>query len=629
MRRVFHVSSALLVLLFTDAGISAQVDRAAITLAVDATEAPRKILHAREIIRVQPGPLTLLYPKWIPGEHSPTGPVVDLAGLKITAGNATLPWRRDLENMFAINCVVPPGVTTLDVTFDFLLPPEAAGFSSGASSSAQLLVLSWNQVVLYPSQPAPDSVTVSASVKLPDGWKHASALTPKEVSGNVVSFQDASLTMLVDSPLLTGAHLQKVDLTPASKVPHFLNIASDSDAALAITPKQQAGYKQLVLEADALFGAHHYDHYDFLYTLSDAVAHFGLEHHQSSDDRVGERTFLDENLWKINAGLLPHEFVHSWNAKYRRPGGLATGDFSTPMKDDLLWVYEGLTEYLGNVLTARSGLRTPEEYRENLAMLAARLDNRPGREWRSLQDTNDAAQLLYFSRGDWNALRRDVDFYDEGDLIWLEADVTIRQLTGGRRSLDDFCKAFHGGSSTGPALVPYTFDDVVAALNQIAPNDWKGFFTTRLTALIPRAPLQGIEKSGWKLSYGDTPTSMETALKETIHTTNYRYSLGITIGDDGSIGDVLPGSPAAKAGIGPGMKLAAVDGRKYSNDVLRDAVRRAKTNTAALELLVINGEFYKTHRVDYHGGERYPYLERDASKPDLLTSIISPLVKPQ
>jgi predicted metalloprotease with PDZ domain len=627
MRRVFPIFLVLTALAATLATLHAQANRSAITLAVDATEAPRKILHAREIIRVSPGPLTLLYPKWIPGEHSPTGPVVDLAGLKITAGNTTVPWRRDLDNMFAIHCVVPPGVTTLDLSFDFLLPPEAAGFSSGASSSAQLLVLSWNQVVLYPSEPAPDNVTVSASVKLPEGWQHATALTPKEVSGNVVSFQDSSLTMLVDSPLLTGAHLQKVDLTPASKVPHFLNIASDSDAALAITPKQVAGYKQLVLEADALFGAHHYDHYDFLYTLSDAVAHFGLEHHQSSDDRVSERTFLDDNLWKINAGLLPHEFVHSWNAKYRRPSGLATGDFSTPMKDDLLWVYEGLTEYLGNVLTARSGLRTPEEYRENLALLAARLDNRPGREWRSLQDTNDAAQLLYFARGDWNSLRRDVDFYDEGDLIWLEADVTIRQLTGGRRSLDDFCKAFHGGASGGPALVPYTFDDVVAALNAVAPNDWKGFFTTRLTALSPRAPIQGIEKSGWKLSYRDTPTSMDTALTAASRLSNFRYSLGIVVGEDGAITDVVPGSPAAKASIGPGMKIAAVDGRKYSSDILREALKRTKANTAAIELLVINGEFYKSHRIDYHGGERYPYLERDPSKPDLLSAIISSIAK--
>jgi len=619
----------VILLLIGSSGILAQTNRSAITLAVDATEAPRKILHAREIITVRSGPLTLLYPKWIPGEHSPTGPVVDLAGLRIMAGNSPLAWRRDLENMFAIHCVVPPGVTSLDVSFDFLLPPDTAGFSSGASSSAQLLVLSWNQVVLYPSEPAPDAVTVSASVKLPQGWTHASALSTKEVSGNVVTFQDASLTTLVDSPVQATSHMRRVDLTPASKVPHFLNIAADSEAALAITPKQVDAYKQLVLEANALFGAHHYTRYDFLYTLSDSVAHFGLEHHQSSDDRVNERTLLDDNLWKLNAHLLPHEFVHSWNAKYRRPAGLATGDFSTPMKDDLLWVYEGLTDYLGNVLAARSGLRTPEEFRENLAMHSARLDNRPGREWRSLQDTNDAAQLLYASRPDWNALRRDVDFYDEGDLIWLDADVMIRQLTGGKRSLDDFCRAFHGGTSGGPTVVPYTFDDVVAALNGVAPADWKAFFTTRLTSLSPRAPLQGIEKSGWKLSYRDTPTSMETALEAASRAADFSHSLGIVVAEDSTVKDVVPGSPVARAGIGPGMKMVAVDGRKYSSEFLRDTLKRGKTSSAPLELLAANGEFYKTYRVDYRGGERHPYLERDGSKPDLLTTIIASIANPR
>ncbi len=394
-----------------------------------------------------------------------------------------------------------------------------------------------------------------------------------------------------------------------------------------MSPAQTAAYRQLVLETTALFGAHHFGHYDFLYTLSDQVAHFGLEHHQSSDDRVSERTFLDDSLRRRAAGLLPHEFVHSWNGKYRRPADLATGDFSTPMKDDLLWVYEGLTEYLGNVLTARSGLRAPEEYRENLALVVAGLENRPGRGWRPLQDTNDEAQLLYNARSDWDALRRGVDFYDEGDLIWLEADVTIRQLTNGRKSLDDFCKTFHGGASGSPSVKPYTFEDVAGTLNEIAPYDWKGFFTMRLQALGPHAPMEAIEKSGWRLVYRDTPSGMHAAVEASRKTTDLQYSLGILLQEDGIMQDVIPGMPAAKAGVGAGMKIIAVNGRKYSSDIIRDALRLGKATTGPLELLVANGEFYKTYAVEYHGGERYPYLERDSSKPDVLSSIISPIAK--
>ena len=592
-----------------------------ITLTVNALEAPRKILHARESISVQPGSLTLLYPKWIPGEHGPTGPVIDVAGLKLTAGDNAISWRRDLEDMYAIHCEVPSGVNRLDLSFDFILPPQAEGFSSGASSTAQLLVLSWNQVVLYPNIPKPDDITVTPSVTLPEGWKYGTALTTKEQTGNTIHFAPVSLTMLVDSPVLTGAHFRRIDLTPPNGVPHFLDMVSDNEAALDVSSEQIAAYRQLVVEANALFGAHHYDHYNFLFTLSDQVAHFGLEHHQSSDDRLSERTLIDDNLRRRGSGLLPHEFVHSWNGKHRRPAGLATGDFSAPMKGDLLWVYEGLTQYLGKILASRSGLRTPEEYRDDLALLAAWLDNRPGREWRPLQDVNDQAQLLYYARSDWDAWRRAVDFYDEGDLIWLEADVTIHQLTKGKKSLDDFCRKFHGGENSRPFVKPYTFDDVVTTMNEVAPHDWNSFFKTRLQSLNPRAPLSGIERGGWRLVFKDTPNSMQKASEE--NNSDLRYSLGIFLRGDGTMADVLPGSPAAKAGLAPGMKVIAVNGRKYSKDIIRDALKLGKNSSAPLELLAANGEFFESHTLDYHGGERYPHLERDSSNPDLLSSIIS------
>ena len=625
MARSCLPSLAVLLLLVAPRAAPAQSMPPVVTLAVDATDAPRKLLHAHETIAVKAGPLTLLYPQWIPGEHGPTGPVTDVVGLHITAGGAPLAWRRDLQNMYALHCDVPAGVSALEVDFDFALPPVAEGFSSGASSTARLLVLSWNQVVLYPDSPRPDELTVAASLKLPEGWRLATALPTADSSPVSTRFEPVSLTTLVDSPVAAGAHLRSVDLTPPEGPRCTLNLIADSEAALALDAVQESAFRRLAAEAEALFGSHHFAHYDFLFTLSDGVAHFGLEHHESSDDRLAERTLIDDDLRLRSAGLLPHEMVHSWNGKYRRPAGLATGDFSTPMQDDLLWVYEGLTEYLGNVLTARSGLRTPAEYRDNLAMVAASLDQRPGREWRPLQDTNDEAQLLYSARSDWGSLRRDVDFYDEGDLIWLEADVKIRGLTGGARSLDDFCKDFHGGRSGQPAVVPYTFDDVVAALDRVAPFDWRGFFTTRLTSLSARAPLGGLEGAGWKLVYSDSPSPLQLATDRSRKQLDLRYSLGLMLTEDGTVQDVLLGSPADDAGLGPGMKLVAVNTLKFSDERLDDALKAAMNGREPIELLVTNGDVFKTHAVDWHGGPRYPHLERDPSRPDLLTTIVTPL----
>ena len=598
-----------------------------ISLYVNAKDVSKRLLHSREIIQVKPGPLTLVYPQWIPGEHGPTGPVVDMAGLIISANGKTIHWRRDLIDMYAIHCQIPENSDQLEVSFDFILPPERGGFSEGTSSTAKLLMVSWNQVVLYPDAPKPINMIITPTLVLPNGWKYYTALTKKELSGDSIKFTPVSLNMLIDSPVLTGEYTRQIDITPPSGIPHFIDIVSDDRAALEINTKNINEYKKLVQEADTLFGAYHYNHYDFLCTLSDHTAHFGLEHHQSSDNRMPEKSFINDNLFKREAGLLPHEFVHSWNGKYRRPSGLATGDFSTPMKDDMLWVYEGLTQYLGKVLTARSGLYTPEEYLEDLANLAAKLDNRPGRTWRPLQDTNDEAQLLYYSRSDYNSWRRSVDFYDEGDLIWLETDIIIRQSTKGKKSLDDFCKIFHGGVSNGPQLKPYTFDDIINTMNEIAQYDWRNFFLTKLQSLSPHAPLGGIEKSGWKLVFKDAPNDMEKISENVYHYTNLDYSLGFTISDKGNLNDVIPGSPAAKAGLAPDMEIIAVDGRKYSNHVIHEAIKDAMNNSSPIKFIVANGEFYSFVNVDYHGGERYPYLERDTTKPDLLSSVITPLTK--
>ncbi len=377
---------------------------------VSAMDASRDLVSARETIPVAPGPLTLRFAEWIPGEHGPTGPVIDMAGLKISADTSTIAWRRDPVDMYAIHLEVPAGVSSIEASFYFILSPEKGGFSAGASATPQLAMVSWNELILYPSGESPDSIMVAPRLRLPAGWKFATALEVEKEDDGGIRFKNVSLSMLIDSPVLAGAHVRRVDITPPSGVPHFIDLVSDGEAALDMDARQIEGYRRLVVEANALFGAHHYHHYDFLYTLSDEVAHYGLEHHQCSDDRVDERTVIDEDLRRSAITLLPHEYVHSWNGKYRRPAGLATGDYTTPMKGDLLWVYEGLTQYLGKLLAARSGLRSADDYREDLAILAARLDNRPGRTWRPLQDCADEAQLLYYARRDYDALRRATDF---------------------------------------------------------------------------------------------------------------------------------------------------------------------------------------------------------------------------
>ncbi|MGA8500378.1 MAG: M61 family peptidase [Candidatus Sulfotelmatobacter sp.] len=597
-----------------------------ITLFVDATSTPRKIFHAKLKIPASAGDLTLYYPKWIPGEHAPDGPVIDLAGLKFTAGGKTLKWRRDLLDGFTIHVEVPAGENEVNAELDFLSPATfEGGFSAGSSATDKMAVISWNQVLLYPKGWKSDDLTYVATLKLPAGWKYGTPLPIASTSltgqngDTQIIFQPTSLTTLVDAPVITGEFLKVVKLADDPLVE--MDVAADSAAALDPPQEVWDHYKNLVEQANKLFGAHHYRDYHFLFSLSDHVAHFGLEHHESDDSRVDERGLVDEGERKMEASLLPHEYVHSWNGKYRRPADLTTPDYEQPMQDDLLWVYEGLTNYLGTVLTARSGLLTPEQARDDLSLTAAELDHTPGREWRNLQDTADAAPELYFSPRAWESWRRSTDFYDEGTLDWLWADVIIRQQSKGKKSLDDFCKLFHGAPSTGPMVKTYTFDDVVNALNQVTPYDWRGFWTERLTNHGPGAPLGGIEGSGWKVVYDESPSEMERGSESGGHVNGGLYSIGLELREDGTIVDTIEGMPAALAGIGPGMKLIAVNGHQYSPEVLRDALRAGKSSTAPLELLVENTDYFKTFALDYHGGERYPHLVRDGSKPDLLSEI--------
>ncbi len=605
---------------------AAQNSSAPIQISVDLSEAPRHIFHAHLVIPAAPGPLTLFYPKWIPGEHMPDGPISDLVGLKFTAGNKTLAWQRDSEDMYAFHMEIPSGATSVEADLDYLNPVDGGGFSAGPSATAKIVILEWNDVLLYPSGFRSDDLTYSPHLKLPAGWKFGTALTTQSQQENQIQFGPVSLTNLVDSPVLAGVFFRQIPLATDVKPPHFLDLAGDSAASVDIPAEELEAYNRLVREAGALFGARHYDHYDLLLSLTDHFSPNGLEHHQSSDNRAPERTLLDPDLRIEFADLLPHEFTHSWNGKYRRPAGLATPNYDVPMKGDLLWVYEGLTQYYGELLAARSGVWNEDAYRDALAQTAAYLDHQAGRNWRSLQDTATASQTLYLIPGRaWFSWRRSVDFYDESWLIWLEADTIIRKQTNGKKSLDDFCRLFHGAPDTGPKVVSYTFDDVVAGMDQIASYNWRKFFRDRLDYVGPRAPLGGIEGGGWNLIYNETPNSNIQAFEHTDGRLDWTYSLGLMLNMGGQVMDVIPDTPAWRSGLAPGMRILTVNGKAWAPEALHDAVRAAKNTIGPIALQADNEGYVSAYILNYHGGELYPHLVRDESKPDLLGQILKPL----
>lgn len=632
---------AALILLFAGFPTVAQsVGQEAARLEVDAADAPRRLIHVRLALPVAPGPLTLLYPQWIPGEHGPTGPVADLVNLRFSAGGQKVAWKRDEVNLFAFHVNVPAGGKSLDAAFDFISPSDAGGFSSGSSMTPELAVLSWNQFVLYPQGPPAGRLRYQARLRLPSGWQYGTALPVARAHNSEIEFRPVSLVTLIDSPVLAGAHFKNIDLGTMDGAPHYLHIAADDDREIVTTLEWIEHHKRLIAEAGALFGARHYGQYHFLLTLSDYVANFGLEHHESSDDRLTARTLTDESVLHYNADMLSHEFVHSWNGKYRRPEGLMTSNYNEPMRGDLLWVYEGLTEYLGEVLATRSGLGTPERFREWLASDAALLDQSSGRKWRSLADTSVSAQILYGARDDYSFLRRSVEFYPEGALLWFDVDTLIRQMSRGARSLDDFCKAFFGDA--GPAdtdreeaVKAYTRASLVAALQSVQPYDWEGFFAQRVDATGSRTPREGIANAGWKIVFGNKPTAFWTASEEDHKTADLVFSLGLVVKSDGMVKDVTMGGPAQKAGLAPGSTITFVNGHAFSLETLRAAIESAGPNVAGgagnddpIELTAKNAGSVSTLTLEYHGGEKYPRLERDGNKADLIEAIVRPREKP-
>jgi len=583
-----------------------------ISLTVDATKTPQKLLHAHLVLPVQPGPLTLYYPKWIPGEHSPSGPIASLTGLKFEGNGKVIPWKRDLLDTFTFHLDIPAGVSQLDATYDYIEP-------EGGSATDKLLILEWNEVALYPAGTPAQKLTYDAKLILPEGWKFGTSLPVSGQSGNSVSFKPISLDLLVDSPVISGEYFRVIDITPAGEpIHHEIDMAADSEAALAMSPANVKQMTNLVAESGKLFGARHYRDYHFIFALSDHVAHFGLEHHESNDSRLPERTLISPGSGMALGGLLSHEFVHSWNGKFRRPADLATPYYEEPEKTDLLWGYEGLTDYLGPMLAARSGLWTPDQYHEYLASIAASLGpGRPGRTWRPLLDTAVGEPGLGFARG-WFTWRRGTDYYDEGDLLWLEVATVIHRESHGKKSIDDFCRAFHGGPNNGPEVKTYTFDQLMADLNAIAPYDWATFFNTRLDSTSPEAPVGGIENGGWKVTYDGEPSKLMGRRGNPGDV----YSIGLQLGQDGAVADSIVGGPAFQAGISSGMKVVGVNGRVYTHDVLEDAIKAAKDSTQPISLLVVVDDYYQTSNINYHGGERFPHLTREEAKPDYLDELI-------
>jgi len=597
---------------------------------VDAREVARKRVHTDLTLAVHEGPLTLVFPKWIPGEHGPTGPLESIIGLTIRANGAPLPWRRDPRDMYAISVTVPRGAAHLDIALDSGLPTEGGHFSTGPTSSEALAILPWNEFVLLPKGRDAGGLSTEAAVLAPPGWQLVCALALRPQADGAVELEPASLARLIDSPLQMGRYAQRIELqgaAPFSELQHSLSLVADSAAALAVPADFAAGYGRLVQQAGALFGTRMYRHYTWLLTLSDHVAHFGLEHHESSDDRVDENSLSEAPLREGVAELLAHEYVHSWNGKYRRPAGLLSPDYQQPMDGSLLWVYEGLTQFWGEALPVRAGLITPESYREMLAGLAGTFDIETGNRWRPMADTAVLAQVLFNAPDAWMLSRRSVDFYQASVFLWLNVDAELRARSAGRASLDDFVKRFYAGAGRAPALKPYLEADVYAALAAIAPGDWRALIRRHLDTTGTEALLAGLQSAGWQLTYSPEKNSYLETRQKRHRTIERLWSIGVTINDKdedkGTIIDTVEDRAAAQAGAGPGMKLVAVNGHRYSVEVLDAAVAAAHETRKPIELLVQSGDYYRTLSVAYFDGARYPHLTRIEARPDTLSHVLT------
>jgi predicted metalloprotease with PDZ domain len=602
-----------------------------IQITADLSDAPRKVYHADIDIPVKPGVVSLTTPKWIPGNHRPTGPVDEITGVVFTANGKMLPWRRDDEDLYQFHVTVPAGVTTLHAHLDCIVT---------ARVSQRLAVLEWEKLLLYPANTPVKDIPVQPSVTVPKGWGIGTALTPTDgydpqhPAGGTTHFAPTNVEQLQDSPVITGRYFHEFPLAPEVSPKHFIDVVSDSPEDSQLRPSLLIELSNLVRETGAAYNSRHYNVYHFLLTLSDVAGGEGLEHGQSSDNGVGEKGFSDDAHQLAEADLLSHEFTHSWNGKYRRPYNLYQPDFAKMQQGSLLWVYEGMTQYLGNVLAARSGLKSQAQYRDMLAISAANLDYKPGREWRSTEDTAIAASVLRGGNMAWSNWRRGQDYYQEGELFWLDADTLIRQKTDNKKSLTDFLHIFLAqGGNTGPSILTYNRDELIRYLNQVLPYDWATFIHERIDNINPHADLGGIERGGYKLIFTDEPNASERTIARTGNRrysgVNAWYSVGLRVSKEGMVSDVRWGGPADKANLAPDAKILAVNGNIFSAEALRAAIRDAKGKTEPIHLILQSDTFVTLADIDYHEGERYPALERIPNTPAYLDDITAPLTAPE
>jgi len=592
-------------------------------LTVDATDLDRRIFRVKQTIPVAaPGPMTLLYPEWLPGTHAPRGQIEKLAGLVLTVDGKPLAWTRDTVNIYAFHVDVPAGAKTIEAQFQFIAPTASA--QGRILMTQEMLNLQWNSMALYPAGYFTRQIMIEPTVILPADWKYGVALDVAADEGDRHRFKPVSFETLVDSPMFAGRYYRQVDLDPGGRSPVKLNIVADREELLEITDEQIAKHRALVTQADRLFGTRQYDRYDFLLSLTDRMGGIGLEHHRSSENGVEPEYFTAWERMAPERDLLPHEYTHSWNGKFRRGADLWTPDYATPMRDSLLWVYEGQTQFWGYVLSARSGLLSRQDVLDYMAMNAATYDARVGRSWRALQDTTNDPIIAARRPKAWTSWQRSEDYYSEGLLVWLDADSLIREQTGGKKSLDDFARRFFGKQEGSYVPQTYTFEDVVADLNAVTPYDWAGFLKARLEGHAEGAPLDGLTRGGWKLIYDDKPSTYQRQSETLGKRNDFTYSVGLTLKPNGEIIGVQWEGPAFKAKLAIGMSVVAVNGEAYSARVLRDAIANAKSGDGKIQMIVKDGERYSVVDLTWSGGLRYPKLERIAGTPDRLGELLTP-----
>ena len=590
-----------------------------IKLEVEATDLDRGIVKVRETIPVAgPGPLVLLAPQWLPGNHAPRGPIDKLAELNISASGQKLTWRRDPVDVYAFHVNVPAGVREIEVR---LLHLSATAADQGRITvTREMLNIQWEAVSLYPAGYFTRQIPIVASLTIPAGWRAATALRPTANTGGRIDYGPVNYEVLQDSPVFAGKYFRADDLGHGVT----LNSVADSAKELVVPAAVLAKHRALADQAVKLFGARHFDHYDFLHAVTDRMGAIGLEHHRSSENQNDPGYFIDWAGSLADHNLLPHEFVHSWNGKFRRGADLWTPDFKTPMRDSLLWVYEGQTQFWGYVLEARSGMSTKQEVLDKLALIAAGLDTLPGRQWRPLSDTTNDPIISARRPKGWSSFQRSEDYYNEGLLIWTEADAIIREGTGGRQGMDDFARAFFGINDGDWGEVTYTFDDVVKTLNRVYPYDWAAHLRARLDGTSARAPLDGFTRSGYRLIYTDTPTAAAKAAYKAREVADFTYSIGLSVGKEAKIASVLWGSPAFDAGLTVGQTIVSVDGHTYSDDALKEAIVAAKAGKQPLRFIVKRDEEVRTYDVRWNGGLRYPRFEKVGKRAGPLDRLLAP-----